>query len=214
MLAALAFCAPASGNEVDGRSIAETARDSAKVAASSVWRGAQDLATFALGLIGVSYRFGGSTPEQGLDCSGLIRYVFQQVTGVTLPRTARELSGMGKKVALADLQPGDLVFFNTRRFAFSHVGIYLGDNQFVHAPHRGSEVMVTQMSGYWQRRFNGARRLVGVVPSLVPSIAAELVSSASAQAPSAQTPDDLAPDDAGPAESTQAGIPADTPAQP
>jgi cell wall-associated NlpC family hydrolase len=181
LLLTLALCAPAAGKDFDGKAIAQAARDSAKAAATSVWEGTQDLATFALGLIGVSYRFGGNTPEQGLDCSGLIRYVFQQVTGVTLPRTARELSGLGKKVALADLQPGDLVFFNTRRFAFSHVGIYLGDNQFIHAPRRGSEVTVSEISGYWQSRFNGARRLVGVLPSLMPALASQLVSPAVAQ---------------------------------
>ena len=99
-----------------------------------MWHGAQDVAIYALGLIGVDYKCGGDTPDTGLDCSGLVRHVFQQVTGVTLPRTAKDMSRLGTKVALADLQPGDLVFFNTRRFAFSHVGIYLGDNRFVHAP--------------------------------------------------------------------------------
>ena len=93
------------------------------------------------------------------------------MTGVTLPRTSRELSSIGAKVAISDLAPGDLVFFNTRRFAFSHVGIYLGDNQFIHAPSRGSEVSVAQLSApYWAKHFNGARRLVGVLPSLVPSL--------------------------------------------
>jgi len=126
---------------------------------------------YALGLIGVNYKFGGSTPDTGLDCSGLVRYVFQEVTGVTLPRTAKEMSALGAKVGAGDLQPGDLVFFNTRRFAFSHVGIYLGDNRFVHAPSRGSEVTISQLSqSYWQKHFDGARRLVGVVPSLAPAL--------------------------------------------
>ena len=102
-----------------------------------MWSGAQDVAIYALGLIGVDYKFGGNTPESGLDCSGLVRYVFQEVTGVTLPRTAKEMSGLGAKVGADDLKPGDLVFFNTRRFPYSHVGIYLGDNRFIHAPSRG-----------------------------------------------------------------------------
>src|SRR4029450_3023826 len=141
----------------------------AKAAAANAWHGAQDVAIYALGLIGVDYRFGGETPEGGVDCSGLVRYVFQQVTGVTLPRTAKELSKLGNKVASADLAPGDLVFFNTRRFPFSHVGIYLGDNRFIHAPSTGSEVEIARLSeGYWQKHFNGARRLVGVLPSLIP----------------------------------------------
>ena len=146
---------------------------SAKAAAANVWHGAQDVAIYALGLIGVDYRFGGESPEGGLDCSGLVRYVFQQVTGVTLPRTSKELSRIGSQVALTELQPGDLVFFNTRRFQFSHVGIYLGDSRFIHAPSTGSEVEIAQLSeGYWQKHFNGARRLVGVLPALIPSVAA------------------------------------------
>ncbi len=81
-------------------------------------------------------------------------------------------------MAPRDLQPGDLVFFNTRRFAFSHVGIYLGDNRFVHAPRRGREVEVATLdSGFWQKRFNGARRMVGVLPELIPAIVGEAVAA-------------------------------------
>jgi hypothetical protein len=88
------------------------------------------------------------------------------------------MSHLGKEVELSDLQPGDLVFFNTRRFAFSHVGIYLGANQFVHAPRRGREVEVAALdSGFWQGRFNGARRLAGVLPSLLPAIVGEAVAA-------------------------------------
>jgi cell wall-associated NlpC family hydrolase len=144
---------------------------SAAEAAGKVWSGAQDVAIYALGLIGVDYKFGGNTPASGLDCSGLVRYVFQEVTGVTLPRTAKEMSGLGAKVSPDDLKPGDLVFFNTRRFQFSHVGIYLGDNRFIHAPNTGSEVEIARLSeSYWQKHFNGARRLVGVLPALVPNV--------------------------------------------
>jgi cell wall-associated NlpC family hydrolase len=151
----------------------------AKEAASVAWNGAQDVAIYALGLIGVDYRYGGETPESGVDCSGLVRYVFQQVTGVTLPRTSKELSRLGNNVASADLAPGDLVFFNTRRLPFSHVGIYLGDNRFIHAPSTGSEVEISRLSEtYWQKHFNGARRLVGVMPSLVPSAVAAPMSAA------------------------------------
>jgi len=140
--------------------------------AGKAWSGAQDVAIYALGLIGVTYKFGGNTPDSGLDCSGFVRYVFQEVTGVSLPRTSKEMSGLGARVGANDLMPGDLVFFNTRRFAYSHVGIYLGDNRFVHAPSVGSEVEIAQMSGaYWQKRFDGARRVVGVMPALVPTVA-------------------------------------------
>jgi len=151
--------------------LAAAARASASQAAAKVWQGAQDVAVFALGLIGVDYRYGGNTPDAGLDCSGLVRYVFQEVTGTTLPRTAKEMSRLGSKVAPADLAPGDLVFFNTRRLAFSHVGVYLGDGRFIHAPSAGGEVHVSTLSQqYWKQRFDGARRLVGVLPSLVPNL--------------------------------------------
>ena len=176
LLAACAFGASAQGLPAQRATAPLTG---VAAAAENIWHGAQDVAIYALGLIGVEYRFGGETPENGLDCSGLVRHVFQQVTGVTLPRTSKELSRVGAKVAVGDLQAGDLVFFDTRRFAFSHVGIYLGDNRFVHAPSRGSEVEIAQLSdGYWQKHFNGARRLVGVLPSLVPSAVAAAPPSA------------------------------------
>ncbi len=100
------------------------------------------------------------------------------MTGVTLPRTAKDMSHVGTQVAASDLQPGDLVFFNTRRFAFSHVGIYLGDNRFVHAPRRGREVEIATFdSGFWQQRFNGARRMAGVTLDLIPSFVGEAMAA-------------------------------------
>ena len=152
-------------------------------------QGTREIGLFALSLVGIDYRYGGESPERGLDCSGLIRYVFQHVTGVTLPRTAQELSRIGKDIRAADLEPGDLVFFNTRRFAFSHVGIYLGNDRFIHAPSRGGEVGVASLgSAYWQKRYNGARRLVGVLPALMPSLIAH--AEASVPADPVQPPDD------------------------
>jgi cell wall-associated NlpC family hydrolase len=174
----VAFAPVLAAQSAPAPSLAETAAATVKDAATTAWHKAQDLSTFALGLIGVNYKFGGNTPESGLDCSGLVRYVFQQVTGVDLPRTAREMSRVGDKVSLDELKPGDLVFFNTRRFAFSHVGIYLGENQFIHAPRRGREVEVAAIDkSYWQKRFNGARRLVGVVPEMMPVIIGEAVAA-------------------------------------
>jgi len=164
-----------------------------KAATEKAWHSAQDIAIYALGMIGVNYKFGGNTPDGGLDCSGLVRYVFQQVTGVTLPRTAREMGRMGEKVAMKDLMPGDLVFFNTRRFAYSHVGIYLGDNRFIHAPNRGSEVEIVAITdAYWRKHFNGARRLVGALPGLmIPSASAAIIEApeeAPAETPAADSP--------------------------
>jgi cell wall-associated NlpC family hydrolase len=172
--ALFAFAPVAAAQDAPERSLAETANATVRDAATNAWRTAQDLTSSALDLIGIRYRWGGATPETGLDCSGLVQFVFQQVTGATLPRSAKEMSRLGDKVALSDLKSGDLVFFNTRHFAFSHVGIYVGDNRFIHAPRRGREVeMATIDKRYWQKRFDGARRLVGVLPELMPALVSE-----------------------------------------
>jgi cell wall-associated NlpC family hydrolase len=122
---------------------------------------AAQVAIEALSLVGIRYRYGGNSPEQGLDCSGLVRYVFREVDGTELPRTSGEMSRHGQPVDKQDLQPGDLVFFNTLNRAFSHVGIYLGNNQFIHAPSAGRSVRVENMDmTYWKTRFNGARRVL------------------------------------------------------
>jgi cell wall-associated NlpC family hydrolase len=121
---------------------------------------AGDLTIHALALIGVHYKWGSDSPERGFDCSGLVSYVFQQVAGIVLPRNSQGMSKVGEKIDQAELQPGDLVFFNTRRRPYSHVGIYIGDARFVHAPRRGGEVEVSSMQGhYWKKRYNGARRV-------------------------------------------------------
>lgn len=115
----------------------------------------------ALGLLGVNYRWGGNTPDDGLDCSGLVRHVFREAIGLVLPRRAEEMGRTGSQIAPHQLKPGDLVFFNTLRRTFSHVGIYIGNNQFVHAPSTGGVVRVENMDArYWLARFDGARRLV------------------------------------------------------
>ncbi|WP_354685464.1 C40 family peptidase [Cupriavidus necator] len=127
---------------------------------SNVASKAGDLVMNALGLIGVRYRFGGNSPESGLDCSGFVRYVFHDTFGFMLPRRSVEISRVGTNVAVTDLRPGDLVFFNTMRQTFSHVGIYIGDNKFVHAPSTGSKIRVDDMrAAYWVTRYNGARRI-------------------------------------------------------
>jgi len=129
-------------------------------ASEGVLAQAQELALRALGFIGVRYKWGGNSPETGFDCSGLIRYVYHEVTGHSLPGNAREISQVGTTIDRSELRPGDLVFFNTLRRPFSHVGIYLGNARFVHAPSRGGRVEIVSMTDrYWQQRFNGARRL-------------------------------------------------------
>jgi cell wall-associated NlpC family hydrolase len=121
---------------------------------------ASELAIQAMGLIGIRYKYGGNTPENGLDCSGLVRLVFKEAWGANLPRTAEEISRVGQHVEAHDLQPGDLVFYNTLKRGFSHVGIYLGDNKFIHSPSTGGQVRIESMNlSYWKNRFSGARRI-------------------------------------------------------
>ncbi len=119
---------------------------------------ASALAQAALNYVGVRYRFGGATP-QGFDCSGLIYYTASKYMGVQLPRVSSSMANVGQSVSRDELQPGDLVFFNTRGFRNSHVGIYLGNNEFLHAPRTGSSVRVEKLSNYWSQRYNGARRI-------------------------------------------------------
>jgi cell wall-associated NlpC family hydrolase len=114
----------------------------------------------ALSLIGIQYKYGGGSPETGFDCSGFVRYVFQQAANLSLPHSARALSQLGRVIPIGQLEPGDLVFFDTLKSTFSHVGIYLGGSRFIHAPSAGGSINVVNMDdAYWAKRFNGARRL-------------------------------------------------------
>ncbi len=114
----------------------------------------------ALSFLGVPYRLGGEDPAHGFDCSGLVRTVVQAALGIELPRRSDAMSQFGRSVVPARLAPGDLLFFNTLGRPFSHVGVYIGEGRFVHAPARGGSVRVESMRlDYWRARFNGARRL-------------------------------------------------------
>ena len=122
---------------------------------------ASDLVISAMDFLGVPYRMGGQSREGGFDCSGFTRHVFERSLGLILPRRASEQANMPGmlQVNQAELKPGDLVFFNTVRHTFSHVGIYIGDNKFIHSPRAGGSVRVEDMRmAYWQQRFDGARR--------------------------------------------------------
>ena len=121
-----------------------------------------DLVIYAMSLADTPYRYGGNSADSGFDCSGFVGHVYRQTLGVSLPRTSREISRVGTPVSRSDLRPGDLVFYNTLRASFSHVGIYIGDGKFVHSPKSGDRVRVEQMQmRYWQERFDGARRIGG-----------------------------------------------------
>jgi cell wall-associated NlpC family hydrolase len=128
---------------------------------SGVRDGAGALVRKAMGFLGVPYVRGGNDTDQGFDCSGFTRYVFEHSLGFVLPRRADEQARSERLLSIdrAELKPGDLVFFNTMRRTFSHVGIYLGDGKFIHAPRAGAVVRVEDMrDAYWSRRFTGARR--------------------------------------------------------
>jgi cell wall-associated NlpC family hydrolase len=121
---------------------------------------ASDLVVGAMGFLGVPYRRGGSTVETGFDCSGFVKSMYEQTIGLVLPRNAAQQAAATQTIDRNELRPGDLVFFNTMRHAFSHVGIYVGNGKFIHSPKPGAEVRVDDMGGsYWAKRFDGARRV-------------------------------------------------------
>jgi cell wall-associated NlpC family hydrolase len=127
---------------------------------------ASDLVLTAMGFLGVPYRRGGNSAETGFDCSGFVRAMYEQTIGLVLPRRANEQAAATQSIEKKDLQPGDLVFFNTMKHAFSHVGIYIGEGKFIHSPKPGAQVRVEDMQqSYWQRRFDGARRVQAAAPA-------------------------------------------------
>lgn len=120
----------------------------------------QEVVMTALGLMGSPYRYGGSHPSTGFDCSGLVNYVFQTAAGARLPRTTGAQAASSRRISRRDLREGDLVFFNTLGRAHSHVGIYVGDGRFVNAPSSGGQVRIDRLDNpYFARRFDSARTL-------------------------------------------------------
>ena len=130
--------------------------------AGTVTGKSEELINRAMEVIGVRYRWDAELPQSGLDGSSFVGYVFKDKLGFLLPRKSTQMSRVGKPITREELQPGDLVFFNTMRLTFSHVGIYVGDNKFIHSPSKGTNVRVDDLSSlYWEKRFDGARRLDG-----------------------------------------------------
>ena len=123
--------------------------------------GLEEISIQAMSLVGTPYRYGGNTPDAGFDCSGLVRYVVSRAANVSLPRTTEAMGTRGTTLDRSEVASGDLVFFNTTGRANSHVGIYVGQNRFVHAPSSGGTVRLEDMGKpYWASRYNGARRVV------------------------------------------------------
>ncbi|MFZ4623609.1 MAG: C40 family peptidase [Rhodoferax sp.] len=130
---------------------------------------ATELVFNALAVLGVPYRRGGNSTESGFDCSGFVKAMYEQTVGLILPRKAEQQAAATQQIDKTELRPGDLVFFNTMRRAFSHVGIYIGDGQFVHSPKPGAHVRVESMGEtYWSRKFDGARRVQALGAELKP----------------------------------------------
>ena len=117
-----------------------------------------EVALYALGLIDTGYRFGGKNPEAGLDCSGMVSYIYNRAAGLRIAGSAADLARKGRPINRSDLRPGDLVFFNTRNAPFSHVGLYIGDERFIHAPSTNGRVRIDQLNArYYALRFEAAR---------------------------------------------------------
>jgi cell wall-associated NlpC family hydrolase len=121
-----------------------------------------NLISTAVGLMGIPYLRGGNSAETGFDCSGFVRYIYKETIGLVLPRSADQQANTTQKIDRSELKPGDLVFFNTMKRTFSHVGIYLGEGKFIHSPRSGASVRIEDMRiPYWNVRFDGARRVEG-----------------------------------------------------
>jgi cell wall-associated NlpC family hydrolase len=145
-----------SDNEAKPSATPETMREPARERDRT-----SEVLVYALSLVGVKYQFGGNSAATGFDCSGFVHHVFGEIANVALPRSSEAIAQRGTVVAKDDLMAGDLVFYNTRSRENSHVGIYLGNNTFVHSPSRGKSVEIVDMTeNYWRKRFNGARRLL------------------------------------------------------
>ncbi|WP_037586575.1 C40 family peptidase [Stenoxybacter acetivorans] len=131
--------------------------------------GSGDLLMNAMGLLGVAYRFGGNSPISGLDCSGFMQYIFKRSFKVNLPRTSREMAKEGEAVSKEELQPGDMVFFNTLGRGVSHVGMYIGKGRMIHAPRTGKDIEIVSIdSGYWAKKYVSARRVVHSTARFLP----------------------------------------------
>ena len=128
----------------------------------SVGERTSDLVSTAIGFLGIPYRRGGNSAESGFDCSGFVRAIYKETIGLVLPRSADQQANATQTIDKNELKPGDLVFFNTMKRTFSHVGIYLGEGKFIHSPRSGAHVRIEDMRiPYWNVRFDGARRVQG-----------------------------------------------------
>ena len=167
LLSVNAYAAPGqNGDDLDKLIVERGLLNQIEQVRQSVSTKASELVIDAMGFLGVPYKRGGNTAETGFDCSGFVRAMYKQSVGLILPRRAEQQAAATQNIEKSELKPGDLVFFNTLKRTFSHVGIYVGQGRFIHAPKPGAEVRVDSMSGsYWASRFDGARRVQTSVSS-------------------------------------------------
>jgi cell wall-associated NlpC family hydrolase len=165
LLAAVAQATPSEAADDLGQLLTNNALiNQIEQVGQTVTHTATDLVGNALGFLGVPYKRGGNSATTGFDCSGFVKAMYEQTIGLILPRKASQQAAATEKIDKSELQPGDLVFFNTMRHAFSHVGIYIGEGKFIHAPKPGGEVRVDNLGqSYWSRHFDGARRVLGAI---------------------------------------------------
>ncbi|GAB6195159.1 C40 family peptidase [Lysobacter xanthus] len=144
------------------RLIAPGARSATATQGAATGR-VQSVLSRAFALLGTPYRWGGTSPDGGFDCSGLVGYVFRNALGIELPRVSREMAQTGAQVDRNQMTAGDLVFFSTHSSGVDHVGIYIGEGKFLHAPRTGRDVTVSNLdTGYWSGKFVSARRVAGI----------------------------------------------------
>lgn len=148
LLAACGSPAPRSG--ASSETIAQASRP--------VSEKGNEVVFYAMGLIDTGYRFGGKNPEAGLDCSGMVSYIYGRAAGLKVQGSAADIARNGRPIPRGELRPGDLVFFNTLNRSYSHVGIYIGETRFIHAPSTNGKVRIDKLSdGYYAQRFEAAR---------------------------------------------------------
>lgn len=147
-----------------GQSVTQSVVQQVGQQVSQVSERTGDLVSTAIGFLGIPYLRGGNSAETGFDCSGFVRAIYKETIGLVLPRSSDQQANATQKIDKSELKPGDLVFFNTMKRTFSHVGIYLGEGKFIHSPRTGASVRIEDMRiPYWNVRFDGARRVQGDV---------------------------------------------------
>jgi len=166
--ALLAGCASSPPRHAAATKAVPQKTDTAKAGAGNHGLGAieasgsgREVVMYALGLLDVGYQFGGKNPEAGLDCSGMVSFIYRNALGMDIRGSAADLAKRGRAVAASDIQAGDLVFFNTLGRSFSHVGIYIGDQKFIHAPSSHGKIRIESMNNsYFASRFQLAKSLL------------------------------------------------------